>query len=112
MEPGGDMYLPACKAFADAMLDRILHEGLNDKSGYANPPQLPGNIDKYAQAVLKPRALDIQICLDQIEFFSNRDEFFSGAEDSTQQAGQPHERSERAFRRRLDQITERREGTG
>ena len=67
------------------------------------------DVDGDAQAMLEARLLDIQVRLDDVQLASERREFAFGSEHAAQQGRQPHQRLQRARRRRLDQIANRRQ---
>src|SRR5207244_3427084 len=98
-----DTNIAAGERFAYSMLDRILHERLDCQGRNADPAQLSGNIDVHSKPVFEPRTFNIEVGFDQIQFFSYRDEFFTGAENTAQQTRQAHQCSESAFGRRLNQ---------
>src|SRR5439155_9004644 len=77
-KPCRNAHFPTGETFADAMLDGVLDERLNDESGNAEPPQLPWHFDAHAKPVFEPGPLDVEVRFDQVQFFTDRHELLTG----------------------------------
>ena len=76
-KPCRNAHFPTGETFADAMLDGVLDERLNDESGNAEPPQLPWHFDAHAKPVFEPGPLDVQVRFDQVQFFLDLRKLFA-----------------------------------
>ena len=83
--------------------------GWSRSGGSADVPQPRRDVDGDAQPMLEARALDIEVRLDDVQLAAERGEFAFGSEDAAQQRRQPQQRLQRARRRRLDQVADRRQ---
>ena len=83
--------------------------GCSSSGGTPDVPQRLRHVDPDAQALLEARVLDVEVRLDQLELASERGELAFRAQHAAQQRRQAHQRLERAGRRRLNQIADRRQ---
>src|SRR6266496_4272487 len=74
LSPSGDLDLPAAGLRRDAVLDRVLHERLQDQVGYARRKDLGRNVEGDLQPILEPRRLDLHVHLEELELAGERDE--------------------------------------
>lgn len=56
-----DGYLSPLAAFGEAVLERILDEGLKNEGGQVGPPHLFGRFDGGAEPVFEAHLLDLQV---------------------------------------------------
>ena len=101
--------LAAAPLGCDAVLDGVLDDRLQQQRRQPERPQRLGHRHQHAQPLLESGALDLQIRLDQLELTSERRHLALGPQHAAQQRGQTHQRVERALRRRLNQVADRRQ---
>ena len=99
---------PLC-LWAIPCLTAFSTNGWRRSGGSRDIAQPRRDVDGDAQPMLKARLLDIEVRLDDVQFASERREFAFGSEHAPQQGRQTHQRLQRARRRRLDQVSDRRE---
>ena len=75
-------HLTAALLLTDAVFHGVFDEGLEQQWWQANTPKLRWHVNCHAQAMLEPRALDIEVRFDDFEFPSERGEFTFRSEDA------------------------------
>jgi hypothetical protein len=92
------------------VLDRVLDERLQQQRRQRDVARVRRDVDRHAQPLLEARLLDVEVRGNQIDLVAQRRELRRRSpQDAAEHARQLHQRVERARRRVLDQIADRRE---
>jgi hypothetical protein len=100
-----DCDMSADLARSDAVLHGIFHERLQDERRHTHGAQTKRHVNRHAQAVFKPRPLDVEIRLDDVNFSPQGRKLALRCEHASQQGREAQQRIERSRRGRLNQVT-------